>query len=60
MAKYIQLPATMFFTIYPEAKSDLPPQFLQDVLTDPEYVVRMLIDGTRYEIGYPSDPWAIK
>ena len=47
MAKYIQLPATMFFTIYPEAKSDLPPQFLQDVLTDPEYVVRMLIDGTR-------------
>ena len=55
--RYIQLPLSIFRTLFPEQSEQIPPIFDE---SDPRYIVRY--DYTRgiIEVGYEEDTWRIR
>lgn len=59
--KYIELPFKVFIERYPDALQMFPPDIRLDLLTDPNYIIRVRDDsqGTTFEVGYSSDDWKL-
>lgn len=57
---YIQLPSTVFLDTYPGFAAYLPPSFVLELLSEPEYVVRFNPETYHVEFGFPSDDWDLK
>ncbi|GGB87142.1 hypothetical protein [Glycocaulis alkaliphilus] len=57
---YIQLSATVFLDTYPGFAAYLPPSFVLELLSEPEYVVRFNPDTYHVEFGFSSDDWCLK
>ena len=56
---YIQLPAVVFLDTYPGIAACLSPDFVLELLSEPEYIVRFNPDTHQVEFGFPSDDWKI-
>lgn len=57
---YIQLPVTVFLDTHPGFAACLPPGFVLELLSEPEYVVRFNPCTYHVEFGFPSDDWGLK
>lgn len=57
--KYLELPFKVFIQCYPDALQMFPPGMRLDLLTDPNYIIRVHDNGksTTFEVGYSSDNW---
>lgn len=59
--KYFELPFKVFIQRYPDALQMFPPGMRLDLLTDPNYIIRVRDDsqGITFEVGYSSDDWKL-
>ena len=59
--KYLELPFKVFIQRYPDALQMFPPDIRLDLLTDPNYIIRVHDNGksTTFEVGYSSDDWKL-
>lgn len=58
--RFLELFVPAFFDAYPEIAPLLPPAFVLELLSEPDYLVRFFPDFGKIEFGFPSDDWDLK
>lgn len=57
--RFLELSVPAFFDAYPEIAALLPPAFVLELLSEPDYLVRFCPDSGRIEFGFSSDSWEL-